>query len=118
VPLGPTTVTIANKLGVSAPVAVNVTAVAPGVYADGLDQPVPAGGSITILSTGLGANPDLVQVTIGGVPANVTSSGPAPGMPGINRVDAQVPDGLATGPQILFLTIQDIKSNEVQIGVE
>ena len=96
----------------------NVTAVAPGIYPDGLDRPVHTGDSLSILGTGLGAHPEEVQVVIGGVPADVSYSGLAPGLLGINLVDAAIPEGLPAGPQALYVTIQHVKSNEVQIGVE
>ena len=48
----------------------------------------------------------------------VTYSGAAPGLLGINQVNAQIPDALTPGAQTLFVTIRDVKSNEVQIGVE
>jgi uncharacterized protein (TIGR03437 family) len=117
-PLGATTLVIANKLGASAPVAVNVTAVAPGIYPDGLDQPVSVGDGLTIYGTGLGVHPEQALVVIGGITVNPTYSGPAPGLLGINQVTAQVPDGEASGPQMLYVTIQGVQSNQVQIGVE
>jgi uncharacterized protein (TIGR03437 family) len=117
VPLGATALVIANKLGTSAPVAVNITAVAPGIYG-GFDQPVHAGDSLSIYGTGLGLHPEFAQVVIGGAMAEVSYSGPAAGMLGINQVNAQVPDDVAAGRQSLYITIQDVKSNEVQIGVE
>ena len=57
-------------------------------------------------------------MVIGGVPADVSYSGLAPGLLGINLVDAAIPEGLPAGPQALYVTIQQVKSNEVQIGVE
>jgi uncharacterized protein (TIGR03437 family) len=117
IPLGAASLVIANKMGTSAPVAVNITAVAPGIYG-GFDQPLHAGDDLSIYGTGLGLHPELVQVVIGGAMAAVSYSGPAPGLLGINQVNAQVPDSLASGPQPLYITIQDVKSNEVQIGVE
>jgi uncharacterized protein (TIGR03437 family) len=117
-PLGPSSLVIANQLGSSAPVPVNVTAVAPGIFADGLDRPVQAGGSIDIQATGLGLNPEQAQVSIGGEVTYVSSNAPAPGLVGINLLTVQVPQDLAAGTQTLYLTIQDAKSNEVQIGVE
>jgi uncharacterized protein (TIGR03437 family) len=118
VPLGAANLVITNKLGASAPVPVNVTAVAPGIYADGLERTVRAGDYLEIYGTGWGAHPEQAQVAIGGAPANVTYSGPAPGLLGIDQVNAQVPDGLASGAQTLYVTVQDVKSNAVQIGVD
>jgi uncharacterized protein (TIGR03437 family) len=118
VPLGAMNLVITNKLGASAPVPVNVTAVAPGIYPDGLDQPVSVGDDLTIYGTGLGAHPEEALVVIGGITVNPTYSGPAAGLLGIDQVIAQAPDGLASGPQILYVTIQDVQSNQVQIGVE
>jgi uncharacterized protein (TIGR03437 family) len=117
-PLGAANLVISNALGTSTPIAVSITAVAPGIFSAGFEQPVHAGDSISIFGTGLGAAPELAQVTIGGLPAPVTFSGAAPGLLGINQVNAQVPDGLMPGAQTLFLSVRDVKSNEVQIGVE
>jgi uncharacterized protein (TIGR03437 family) len=48
----------------------------------------------------------------------VTFRGPTPGLLGIDQFNAQVPDGLAGGPQALYVTIQGVQSNPVQIEVE
>jgi uncharacterized protein (TIGR03437 family) len=78
-------------------------------------NPVAAGDTIVIQCAGLGAvtpavaagtvTPDLppsvtvnaVTVTIGGVPAAVTSSGLAPGLTGVYQVQAKVPNGVSAG---------------------
>jgi uncharacterized protein (TIGR03437 family) len=125
VPVGPASLTITNSSGSSAPVAFTVAPVAPGIFYDyasgfaqGLTQPVAAGDFIQIFATGLGAHPDQVQVTIGGLPAPVEYSGGAPGLLGINQVNAQVPPALASGTQPLSFQIGGVTSNEVKIGVK
>jgi uncharacterized protein (TIGR03437 family) len=47
-----------------------------------------------------------VTATIGGVTANVLYAGPAPGeVNGVMQVDLTVPQGLASGPQPLVITV-------------
>jgi uncharacterized protein (TIGR03437 family) len=123
-PLGTSTLTISNALGRAPPVAVPVSAVAPGIFYDygtgfalGVTQPVAAGSVIQIFCTGLGTQPDQVQAAIGGVPGAVQYSGAAPGLVGVNQVNAQVP-AVAAGTQPLSLTIGGVTSNEVRIGVQ
>ena len=49
--------------------------------------------------------------------ANVTYSGLAPGYLGLYQVNAQIPAGVPSGEQSLFLTIRDVQSNTVKIGI-
>lgn len=98
--------------------------------------PVNPGQSITIFCTGLGAVTDppatgapalsnplsttltTPQVTIGGIPANVSFSGLAPGFVGLYQVNVQVPAGVAGGDAIpLVLSIGGVQSNTVTIAV-
>ena len=96
-------------------------------------RPAARGEFITIFCTGLGAvsNPPgtgrpasgqptvaTPQVTIGGVPANVTFSGLAPGFVGLYQVNAEIPAGAPTGNAVpLVLTIGGVQSNSVTIAV-
>jgi hypothetical protein len=70
----------------------------PGIFVATLDN-----GYATLWSTGL--NGAQARVTVNGVAANVTYSGPAPGWPGLDQVNVQLPAG-ATSPFTFELTVQ------------
>jgi uncharacterized protein (TIGR03437 family) len=58
-------------------------------------------------------------VTIGGVPADVSFSGLAPGYVGLYQVNAQVPAGLAANAATpVVISMEGIASNTVTIAVE
>ena len=60
-----------------------------------------------------------VTATIGGVAANVTFSGLAPGYAGLYQVNAQVPAGLATNSAAtVTISIGGVQSNSVTIAVQ
>lgn len=90
-------------------------------------RPVTPGETISIFCTGLGAVPVVpaslplsapaVTVTLGGVPATVTYSGPAPGFAGLDQVNAQVAAGTPAGDAVpLVITAGDVSSNIVTIS--
>ena len=84
------------------------------------DQPAARGDYVEIYCTGLGPAGDaavLPRVTIGGVPAEVAHSGPAPGDPGLYRVDARIPADAPAGEPPLSLTVDGVQSNVVRIGI-
>ena len=100
-------------------------------------RPAKIGESISIYATGLGdvsnrpglgsASPSnplartiaTPVVTIGGVPANVSFSGLAPGFVGLYQINAQVPAATLTGPDIpIVLTIGGVISNTAAIAVD
>jgi type 1 glutamine amidotransferase len=70
----------------------------PGVFVATVDN-----GYATLWSTGL--NGARARVTVNGVAANVTYSGPAPGWPGLDQVNVQLPAG-ATPPFTFELTVE------------
>jgi uncharacterized protein (TIGR03437 family) len=100
------------------------------------NAPTQAGAYISIYCTGLGTmttaiiegtpapNPPLTttvvpQVTIGGVPAQVSFSGLAPGYAGLYQVNVQVPAGVTTGNAVpVVLTAAGVSSNTVTIVVQ
>jgi uncharacterized protein (TIGR03437 family) len=99
-------------------------------------NPATAGSTISIYCAGLGpvanqpptGSPTPLSplswsgtptVTIGGVPANVSFSGLAPGYVGLYQVNAQVPQGTATGPAIpVVISIGAVASNTVTMAVQ
>ncbi len=98
--------------------------------------PIPAGGYVILYLTGHGpitppvpdgvAAPGSplslinapVQVTIGGVAAQVTYQGVAPGFAGLAQLNVIVPAGLAPGDQPVFITIGGVPSNAGLITVK
>jgi uncharacterized protein (TIGR03437 family) len=58
-------------------------------------------------------------VTIGGVTANVSFSGLAPGYVGLYQVNALVPAGVAAGSAVpVAISMGDVSSNTVTIAVQ
>ena len=61
----------------------------------------------------------IPTVTIGGVPADVSFSGLAPGYVGLYQVNAQVPAGLAAGNAVpVVISMEGTASNTVTIAVQ
>jgi uncharacterized protein (TIGR03437 family) len=125
VPLGISTLVISNSLGSSDPVPVPVAAVSPGIFYDalsgfalGLERPSARGSFVEIYCTGLGIHPEEVEVTIGGVAAEVSYSALLPDLLGVNQVNARIPENISPGAHLLQLTIHEIRSNSVKIGVQ
>ena len=100
-------------------------------------RPVQRGEYIAIFCTGLGpvsnqpatgaaalgdplsSTSTLPTVTIGGISAQVTFSGLAPGFAGLYQVNAVVPDAALSGDSVnLEITIGGIKSNTVTIAIQ
>jgi adhesin/invasin len=98
--------------------------------------PIPAGNYVILYLTGMGpTTPPVadgqpaptsplavlngsVQATVGGIPANVSFAGLAPGFAGLIQVNAQIPNGLAPGDQPVFVTINGVASNAGLITVK
>ena len=102
----------------------------------GAARPVHKGESVSIYSTGLGnvanrpstgdkppgglcVSTTTPVVTIGGVRANVAFSGLAPGTVGLYIVNAEVPEGAATGNAVpVSITMGGAASNTVTVAIE
>jgi len=98
--------------------------------------PQPAGAQIVLFFTGQGPiSPPLadgtaapaaplslitgmVQVMIGGKPAEVSYAGVAPGFAGLSQINAIIPEGLAAGDQPVFVTVNGVASNAGLITVK
>jgi uncharacterized protein (TIGR03437 family) len=92
----------------------------PGTAQTTKQQPAAPGSFVEIYATGLGpavAGALFPEVSIAGLRANVTYSGLAPGYLGLYQVNAQIPSGVPSGEQPLFLTINGVQSNTVKIGI-
>ncbi len=131
-PEGPVDLVVESAAGVTAPVTVQVAAVAPGIFFDtasGHGAVLPRGGGyIEIYCTGLGQvaprEDGLLwttltpEVTVAGVPAAVSFSGMAPGHPGLYQVNVRMPAGAPAGAQALSVAVNGSQSNTVLVAVE
>lgn len=102
---------------------------AAAIHADGRiigeRQPAQLGETIAIFATGFGVRnplslrPDFLPIVrIGGVNAEITFSGPAPGFPGLNQVNATVPSNAPVGPAVsLELQLATSVSNTATLAV-
>ncbi len=138
---GEARVTVRNAGVESAPRTFTVSAAAPGIFSldgsgrgqgavliagagliaratrDAFSRAPRRGEVIEIYATGLGGDPAPV-VTIGGAPAEVLFAGPAPGLPGVDQVNARVPAAAAAGIAVpVTLRASGAASNEVTIAV-
>jgi uncharacterized protein (TIGR03437 family) len=78
----------------------------------------PAAGEVS-LSDPLATTLASPAMTVGGVPANISFSGLAPGFVGLYQVDFQIPDAAPSGDAIpIVLTIGGINSNAATIAVQ
>jgi uncharacterized protein (TIGR03437 family) len=144
-PLGSQMLTLTNTNGTSAPVSLNVAAVAPALYNFAFENadfsivsssnPAHAGDVLVFYTTGMGqTTPPLitgqivpsanyvtakVTATIGGVNANVIYSIAAPPyVAGLYQMAVTVPSGLSPGNQPVVATSGGIQSNTVTIVVQ
>jgi uncharacterized protein (TIGR03437 family) len=104
VPVGPATAVFSYNGQKSQPWTVQIVPSSFGVFLQGgqaagaipgnlLAQPVHPGDYVTLWGTGLGtATMDQVAVLVGGHPAPVEYAGHAPGLPGTDQINFQVPD--------------------------
>jgi uncharacterized protein (TIGR03437 family) len=128
-PLGAGEITVLTPSGMQLSAPVSVNEVQPGIFAGGIRSAgaeIHAGDPIEIYCTGLGPTVPAgglqvtaipVSVFIGGISVDPSFSGLAPGHTGLYQVNAQIPPGLAAGPQGVIISIENAHSNEVQIQV-
>ena len=87
---------------------------------NGSNSPAAPGSVLQIFATGYGtldpSGQAPVQVFLGEMPAPVMFSGPAPQLPGLWQINAQVPGGLS-GQVPLYLVAGNIASNGVTVWV-
>jgi len=93
-----------------AQVSVPVAQAAPGLFSqvvlpdgsiNGPQNPAARGGVVSLFATGTGiVAPELAEVKIGNMPAQVLWAGPAPGLPGLFQINLRLPTGFfASGSQ-------------------
>jgi uncharacterized protein (TIGR03437 family) len=142
-PEGAATLVVRTAAGSSEPIRVDVAPTQPGLFFDTASgygavlvagtgrvtqvQPAGRGETVEIYATGLGAVRDsarglqettaVPQVQIGGLPAEVTFSGLAPGFTGLYQINAVVPNGVAAGGQTLSLSLNGARANDVRIAI-
>jgi len=144
-PTGLQALTLTNANGTSAPISLQVAAVAPALYNFAFENadfsivssshPAHAGDVLVFYATGMGqTTPPLVTgqivpsanyvtapvtVTIGGVNANVYYSIAAPPyVAGLYQMAVTVPTGLAPGSQPVVATSGGLQSNTVTIAIQ
>ena len=79
----------------------------------------PATGSAAPSTPSLSATLEPPTVTVGGVPANVSFSGLAPGYVGLYQVDIRIPDNAPSGAAVpVALSIGGVQSNTASIAIE
>lgn len=145
VPPGPATITWTQN-GASAGLSANVTIsqAAPGLFSVGLDgfgpalaqnivtpstpalnqlaNPVLPGGLVTLWGTGLGIGSATGDVTVyvAGTPAIATFAGPAPGLPGVDQINFELPANPSMGcyvPVTVRSTEAIAESNTVTLSI-
>ena len=144
-PLGSQMLTLTNAIGTSAPISLQVAAVAPALYNFAFENadfslvsssnPAHAGDILVFYATGMGqttpplitgqivpsANYDTapVTVTIGGMKANVIYSIAAPPyVAGLYQMAVTVPSGLGPGSQPVVAASGGLQSNPVTIAIQ
>ena len=60
------------------------------------------GNFVSLYLTGLGISSGLPTVMLNGTPASVTYAGPAPGFPGLDQINIQMPAGVASGTVVVI----------------
>jgi uncharacterized protein (TIGR03437 family) len=94
-----------------------VTQVRPATRSDTIEIYATGLGGTTIAASGHRVTTTRPEVFIGGVPADVTFSGLAPGFVGLYQVNARMPAVTAAGAVSLVLRSAGETSNEVRIAI-
>ena len=81
-------------------------------------QPEVQSGQIAPTAEPLARTLSTPLVNIGGIPAQVSFSGLAPGFVGLYQVNVQVPMGVPSGVQEVEIIINGVPGNTVTIAVQ
>ncbi len=97
--------TVSNDRG-KATVNILVENAAPAVFTRDASGTGPAaaiwaGNFVSLYLTGLGRNTVAPMVTLNGTPVPVTYAGPAPGFPGLDQINVQLPPGVTSGTVVV-----------------
>ncbi len=128
---GPASIVVTSPAGSSDPFKTTFDAVAPGIFFEAPSgygailiaatadvtqvHPAKAGDFVSIYCTGLGGS-SAAKVQIAGLDAQVTYAGPTI-IPGLDQINAIVPNGVAPGTQTLSLSVSGISANSVKIQI-
>jgi uncharacterized protein (TIGR03437 family) len=128
--VGPISVTVSNAGSESGAMQLTLAEASPAIFmlsgtqgavlvaGTGSPRPARPGEIIEIYATGFGRTSVTPVVLIGGERTEVLFSGPAPGFPGLNQINARVPGNSSTGPAIpLRIDLGGRSSNTVTIAV-
>ena len=116
----PSRVTVVYNGAIIAAVDVAAAGAAPGLFdpANNAANPAARGSTISLFGTGLGLGDLPVSVAVAGVAATVIKVDPAPGYPGLFRVDALVPTSVPTGQAGVTVAVGGVASQAgVQLGL-
>ena len=111
-PIGTTTIATAAAGLVKATATVTVASAAPGIF-----DVVQTGARIEIYATGLGTSGAAPTVWIGTTAVSPDSSAPVPGTPGLVRITAPLPAGLAPGTANVVLSVGLARSNAIPLEI-
>ena len=129
--VGTGTIVVTSSGVSSAPVSLQVAAVAPQIFiasatrilalnqdgsVNGTANPAPSGSIVTIFLTGQGTLPSPAA-SIGNLPATLLYAGKAPGTQGVAQMNMRVPV-LAPGDYPLVVTVGGVASNSGLISVD
>jgi len=140
-PTGPATVTLAIIGSASLSTSVTITPAAPGLFTAGrngygpalaqnitesaapalnqLTNPALPGGIVTLWGTGLGASKTSdVRVEIAGETVAASYAGRAPGLPGVDQINFQLPADVYLGCYVpVDIRIGGVVSNQVTLAI-
>lgn len=102
---GLTTLTVSNSQG-QASVNIFVESAVPAVFSHdasgtGTAAAIRTGNYVSLYLTGLGEGGATPVVLLNGSPAPVTFAGPAPGFPGLDQINLQLPGATTTGTVVV-----------------
>lgn len=130
VPSGTAEILVQAGNAISSSTLVPVLTVQPGIFFDsatGLGAVIRRGEFLEVYATGLGpvriSTGSLAEtalrpeVTVGGIPAEVSYSGFATGFTGLYQLNVRIPATAAPGTQSLAITSAGVRSNEVRVLV-
>jgi uncharacterized protein (TIGR03437 family) len=104
--LGLATLTVSNDRGKQT-VNIWLADAAPAIFTrnasgTGVAAAIRSGDYVSLYLTGLGMGVVPDAVTLDGAPLNVIYAGPAPGFPGLDQINVQLPPGTSSGVLLVF----------------
>ena len=98
--------TVANSQGMQT-VNIFIEDVVPAIFTldasgTGAAAVIRTGNFISLYLTGLGTSTATPAVLLNGAPVTVTYAGPAPGFPGLDQINFQLPPGVTSGTVVVM----------------